>query len=516
MTILQSTEPTEDRIVTHSRGGALACGAAALVAGLVYVNALRNPFVYDDYHTVVENRSIEHLSDLRAIVLHDVTRPLVNISYAIDRALWGAAPIGFHVTNVLLHMLNVTLLFTLSRRLTDDRDRDVLVAFAAAVLFATHPMMTEAVGYISGRSELLCAAFFLPALMAGRRWLRGGGAAWAPITVGLWCAAITTKEIGAMFPFVLAAYDELVERPARDERWRRWRSVHLPLIGAAVAAGLVRVAILARIESPGRAVVHWPYALVALDVVVRYIVLLINPRHQTLFHEVARIDSLFAWRALVAIGAIALLAWMIWRLRSVESVASFGVAWFLLLLVPSAVLTILDQGEPMAEHRVYLASCGLFLAAGNGLGRLNAWAERAGTSMRPLVPALLTLVVLSFGIDTLVRNAVWASPVAIWRESVDLAPTHYRPRLLLGEALQDENRLGEAIAEYRTAIRLRPADATGHAKLGAILVAAGRPEEARQEFITATTLDPRNETARRALKALDRMEGRHGSDGARR
>jgi len=176
MTILQSTESAEDRIVTHSRGGALACGAAALVAGLLYVNALRNPFVYDDYHTVVENRSIAHLSDVRAIVLHDVTRPIVNLSYAIDRALWGATPTGFHVTNVLLHMLNVVLVFTLGRRLAHDRDRGVLVAFAAAVLFAAHPMMTEAVGYISGRSELLCAAFFLPAVMAGRRWLRGGGA----------------------------------------------------------------------------------------------------------------------------------------------------------------------------------------------------------------------------------------------------------------------------------------------------------------------------------------------------
>src|SRR6185312_6148263 len=109
MTILQSIEPTEDRIVTYSRGGALACGAAALVSGLVYVNALRNPFVYDDYHTVVENHSIELLSDLRAIVLHDVTRPIVNFSYALDRALWGATPIGLHVTTALIHVLNVLL-----------------------------------------------------------------------------------------------------------------------------------------------------------------------------------------------------------------------------------------------------------------------------------------------------------------------------------------------------------------------------------------------------------------------
>jgi protein O-mannosyl-transferase len=516
MTILQSTESAEDRIVTHSRGGALACGAAALVAGLVYVNTLRNPFVYDDHHTVVENRSIEHLSDVRAIVLHDVTRPIVNFSYAIDRALWGATPIGFHVTNVLLHMLNVILLFTLGRRLADDRDRGVLVAFAAAVLFAAHPMMTEAVGYISGRSELLCAAFFLPAVLAGRRWLRGGGAVWALLTIGLWGAALAAKEIGAMFPFVLAVYDEYVERPTSDERRRRWRTVHLPLIGTAVAAGLVRVAILARIESPGRALVHWPYALVAFDVVRRYVLLLINPRNQTLFHEVAGIDSLFEWRALVAVGAIVLLVWIIWRLRSVDGVAGFGVAWFLLLLVPSAVLTILDQGEPMAEHRVYLASCGLFLAAGDGIGWLSAWAARAGARMRPLVPILLTLVVLSFGVDTLARNAVWASPVALWRESVTLAPTHYRPHLLLGEALQDEGNRDEAIAEYRTAIRLRPTDATGHTKLGAILVTMGRAWEARQEFDTALTLDPRNGTARQALTFLDRMEGRHGSDGARR
>jgi Flp pilus assembly protein TadD len=129
---------------------------------------------------------------------------------------------------------------------------------------------------------------------------------------------------------------------------------------------------------------------------------------------------------------------------------------------------------------------------------------------------MLTLVVLSFGVDTLARNAVWASPIALWRESVALAPTHYRPHLLLGEALQDEGRRDDAIAEYRTAIRLRPADATGHTKLGAILVTSGRAEEARQEFVTATELEPRNETARRALQFLDRMEGRHGSDGGRR
>src|SRR3972149_5940391 len=95
-------------------------GAAALVAGLVCLNALHNPFMYDDYHTVVANPSILNVANLQAIVLYDMPRPIVNFSYAIDRALWGAAPIGFHVTNTLLHMLNVVLLFLLARRLVED------------------------------------------------------------------------------------------------------------------------------------------------------------------------------------------------------------------------------------------------------------------------------------------------------------------------------------------------------------------------------------------------------------
>src|SRR5207244_4388477 len=158
------------------------CGAITLLAGLVYLNALHNPFVYDDYHTVVANPSIQDLRNIRALVLGDVSRPVINTSYAIDRAFWGTEPFGFHLTNVLLHMINVVLLWHLARRLSADR----IVAASAAALFAVHPMMTEAVGYVSGRSELLCATWFLAALLCGRRWLLGGGARWGGATIVCW------------------------------------------------------------------------------------------------------------------------------------------------------------------------------------------------------------------------------------------------------------------------------------------------------------------------------------------
>ncbi|PYR01187.1 MAG: hypothetical protein DMF96_00835 [Acidobacteria bacterium] len=487
-----------------------ACSAATLLAGVVYLNALHNPFVYDDYHTVVANTSLQRVANIRAIVLHDVTRPIVNLSYAIDHALWGATPPGFHVTNVLLHMLNVVLLYRLARRLAEDRHAD-LVACAAAMLFAVHPMMTEAVGYISGRSEVLCATWFLAGLLCGRRWVRGDGAACAMLTVGFWVAALATKETAAMFPFVLFACDRLTcsakgsaERSrerAADNR-RRFLTIHLPLMATAVIAGVVRLAVL-RFEYPGQVSVHPSYVLIDLDVVRRYVWLLLHPAGQALFHEVAAVRSLWEPRALFAVGSTGLMMATAWRLRRVEPVASFGIVWFLLLLVPAAALNVLDQGEPMAEHRVYLASGGFFLAVGAGIGRLGVWLARARTRTRWLGGAVFALGLLSFSVETVIRNAVWADPVILWRESVDLAPNHPRPRLLLGEALQDAGRREEAVEQYKLAVRLRPTEVTGYLKLGACLTEMGRFDQARQYLLQAIALDPHNVSARRTLGLLE-------------
>jgi protein O-mannosyl-transferase len=503
----------------------VACGVAALLGGVVYLNALRNPFVYDDHHTVVENASIAHVTDIRAIVFGALTRPIVNGSYAIDRAMWGATPLGFHVTNVLLHMLNVVLLFQLARRF----GKDDFTAFAAAALFAVHPMMTEAVGYISGRSEVLCATFFMLALMSGRKWIADPAyMKWAVLTVGLWCAALATKESAAMFPFVFLAYDWLGAEGTEAARRRRLLTVHLPLIGAAVLAGIVRLLIFARIEYVGQTSIHWNYVLLELDVVRRYVWMMFHPAGQTIFHEVAAVGLLDPrlWLATIVLGLILAAAW---TLRRVDWVASFGLLWFLLLLVPSSALIALDQGEPMAEHRVYLASCGIFLTAGAAIGWLGAWvsrvkgpanrlrqgygAQEVGHYVRGVA---LALVLIAFGTETMLRTAVWADPVALWRESVDLAPAHYRPRLLLGEALQVAGRRDEAIEQYQTAIRLRPAEPTGYVKMGQCLAEIGQWAEARRQFFKAIDLDPQNRAARDSLIVLNEVESRFGINGSRR
>jgi hypothetical protein len=468
------------------------CGLAALLAVLAYANALHNPFVYDDYHTVESNTSLQRVGDLRAIVLHDVTRPLVNFSYAVDRALWGTKPVGFHVTNVLLHALAVVLLFQIAARLLSGPGASA-GAFAAAALLAVHPMMTEAVGYISGRSEVLCLVIMLAGLWAARRWMTGGGLRWAAATAALWGLALVAKETAAMFPFALAACDWLTQGDAAAAR-RRTLRLYAPMAAVAVVGGIGRIAIL-RFEYPSVSF-HWSYLLVELDVLRRYLTLLLVPVRQTIFHEVSAV-ALMSVPGVAALAVAAALGWLAWALRRAEPIAAFGILWFLLMLVPSAALAVLDQGEPMAEHRVYIASAGLFLAAGAGVGRLSIRLARETAAARWAGAAVLVVALISLTAKTVVRNAIWSDPIALWQESVSLAPDHYRPRLLLGEALEDSGDKLGALEQFRTAVELRPSDVTSYLKLGLC-----RIEDARRAFEQAVDVDPANEPARKSLALL--------------
>src|SRR5215469_10537298 len=93
----------------------------AVISISLYLGGLRNPFVYDDSNTVVQNPSIRHLGNLRAVLLYDRFRPLVNLSFAFDYAAWGLSPLGFHLTSILLHAVNVALVFVLFTRVVEDR-----------------------------------------------------------------------------------------------------------------------------------------------------------------------------------------------------------------------------------------------------------------------------------------------------------------------------------------------------------------------------------------------------------
>ncbi|HEX5214831.1 MAG TPA: tetratricopeptide repeat protein [Vicinamibacterales bacterium] len=546
--------------VMLSPRGTLGCAVAMIAAGLIYATALDNPFIYDDFRLIVENPSLNDVYNLRAIAWREITRPIVNFTYAVDRSIWGPTPFGFHLTNVLLHMLNVGLVFLLawhwnedwSRRRPTEPSRVVrptLTAFAAALMLAVHPMMTEAVGYISGRSEVLSTTFFVLALLAIRRWFLGTGVGFLFVALAMWGCGLATKETVAMLPFVVLAYDRIICPGSDEDRARRWRRFHLPIFALASVFVVIRIVVLALVEYTDQISFNFKFLLVQFDVVRRYLTMLLTPRPQSIFHAIPLPSGLTDPAVLTGIAAIAGLIVVATVLRRREGMVSIGILWFLLLLVPSSALVVLDRGEPMAEHRVYLASVGLFFAIGEGIGWLVVRFARARAVTRWLLRLAIVLGVLTLCARTLLRNEIWASRESVWSEAVEQAPTHWLPHLVLGEAHHAAGNHDAAIASFLQSINLRPEQPAAYGKigtcllevgdvdqariafnkmrellprsaeasngLGTVALMSGQVAEARQRFVESLQLDPRNVQARRALAVIEETVGANPAEALR-
>jgi tetratricopeptide (TPR) repeat protein len=464
------------------------------LAALVYLNGLHNPFVYDDRFTILGNPSLRDPT-LQALTLHSVFRPVVNVSYAVDHALWGFRPVGYHLTSLVLHAVNVALLFSIVRRavqdwqardsnLTTERSPDV-VAFVAAAGFAVHPMMTEAVTYVSGRSDVLCATFFLLGMVTMRRALVNGRLGWALLGLTSLGLALGAKEVAASFPLVLLAYDRLLLDPAPEARRRRFRYLHLPLISVIAIASVARLYTFFHAETRGL-VAPIPYLGGQLIVVWRYLRLLLLPLGQSLVHSVHEVRSFSDPRMLIAAGGL-IAVWLLalaWRRRA--PLCALGVVWFFVVLAPSSVVPL---GEPMAEHRVYLASLGFFVVIGDLAGAVFARCGRLGVPARTVAIGIAAYVLVVFAALTVARNAVWADPVELWRDATRQAPDVWRAHFSLANTLGEAGRCGEAIPEFEIAGRLSPQGQI-FLNLGACLIAEGRLADAARSYVRALEVEP--------------------------
>ena len=232
----RGNRPGLGRIALPALAVALACAA--------YVNALDNPFVYDDHDTVVANASLVDLTNVRFILIYSPFRPVVNLSYAFDRWLWGYRPLGYHLTNVALHGMAVLLLYAWLRRILGDAGVEragATAAFAGAALFAVHPLQSEAVAYVSGRSELMCAVWFLAALLLTRRAMLSGRRLAAAGAIVCALLAIASKEIGLVLPIVVLAYDWLLRPGDETGRRRRFWRIFVPAFTVMCAVAAYRL-----------------------------------------------------------------------------------------------------------------------------------------------------------------------------------------------------------------------------------------------------------------------------------
>jgi cytochrome c-type biogenesis protein CcmH/NrfG len=460
---------------------------AAAAGCAAYINALDNPFVYDDHDTVVANASLADLGNIRFLLVYSPFRPVINLSYALDRWLWGFSPFGYHLTNLALHAAAIVLLFALLRRLLEDArvaERADVPAFTGAALFALHPLQTEAVAYVSGRSELMCAVWFIAALLFARGAMVCGSRVRAAGALACGLLAIGSKETGLTLPVVVLAYDWLLRPGEEGARRRRFWALYVPafvVLGGLTIYRLLMMGILARTTTPllnllTQAVVIW-----------RYVGLLAWPWGQSIMHGVHRATSVFDVAGWVAVAGLAGLCAAGVLLRRSHPLVTLGIVWFLAVLAPSSSFIALREG--MAEHRMYLASAGVFMAAATVV---SPWllSEPSGRRVSRAGAAAVTAVLTVFFVLTVIRNQVWSSPVSLWAEATVRAEGMWEPHYALADSLREKGDCSAALPEYRAVVALRPNHRDAFTNLGICLAQTGQLEEAERAFRRVLDIDP--------------------------
>ena len=486
------------------RNPALWAGAAIFAAGLLaYHNSLGGPFVFDDVPSIADNPTLRQLwpiwNTLRPPHGQGITvdgRPVLNFSLAVNHAISGTEVWSYHAANLLIHLLAGLTLLGIVRR-TLERTRPGLpataVAFLVALLWTVHPLQTESVTYVVQRAESLMGLFYLLTLYCFIRYAatpfafaeasadeEAGGGIWAGLSIGCCLLGMGTKEVMVSAPVIVFLYDRTFLAGTFRAAWRmRWR-YYLALaacwgpLAALVAAGGGN-----RSGSSGFGTASWPaYLLTQFPAIARYLRLAFWP--QPLVFDYAAFWIAHPVQVLPqALLVLALFAATLWALRRRPVVGFLG-AWFFLILAPTSLVP--GTTQMIVEHRMYLPLAAVLTLA--------VCAGATAPRGRRVLFAAAVAAAAFFTAVTVRRNAVYATEVGLWTDTVAHAPGNEGAHNNLGLALRQAGRTTEAIAEFEAALAAKPDYAGAHNNLGIELRQSGRTMEAITQFQAALGAQP--------------------------
>lgn len=525
--------------------------ALALLPALLYANTLTNSFQYDDYFFILNNLYVHNLSgighffsssDLISNVPLCGYRPLTMATFALNYAMGGENAMGYHFFNVVIHVLSTLLVYGLATALMQDFKirRSAYAAVAVALLFAVHPINTQPVNYISGRSTLLAGCFSLACFLLYIYWRRTHGGlqkvVFALGSLSAYVCALLSKEEAVALPVMLAAY-EFFQMHGHIDKKKMWHTfLRLLPFGILTVGFLVLVihilGIVGATEQPRGT---WENLLTQAKVLFIYLRLIILPANLSIDHVVPISTSLFQPIAMISVvGLIMLLVGSLSLTRSMP-IVPFGLWWFAIALVPTSTLIALKL--VLNEQRLYVPAIGVLVIVGALLGiALERSHEIKTKGLRQTLVCSLVAVLVILSALTIQRNAQWRTPQSLWssaiarypdslrantqmanihlkagrledalaaaNKAVELKPDVLEPRLALATAYSRLGMQDSALSEARAAVDLNPASADAQATLGVVYARLERYAEAEAAWRRAIELNPQNVEARENLEKL--------------
>ncbi|MGC2661556.1 MAG: tetratricopeptide repeat protein [Bryobacteraceae bacterium] len=427
--------------------------AALFVAFLVYGPAVNGPFLFDDRYLPFLSL---HLIGQPFTAWLIGLRPLVNLSFWVNSLVSGSDPWSYHALNIALHTANSVLVFLIARwflrYLKTAPDRINLLSGIAGALFLLHPLQTEAVAYVTSRSETL-AVFFFYGAFALFLYQRNGGIRWLPAlgVLALFAAAELTKEYAIVFPVLLLLADWLF--PAEQEPSaigmikRNWRLYGLLLAGAFIGGALI-IRVLATATSAGfhlKEAGPRQYFLTECRAIWGYLRLIVLPFGQNIDPDF-RFSRGFDPLAIAGLLGLAGVTAAALTFRKRYALACFG--WLATLVCLGPTSSFLPISDPFAEHRMYLPMFGVLLIV---LDFLRRWRVQRGRVVGAAAVALLLCAYLTYA-----RSALWGDEIALWQNAVEGSPGKLRPHFQLAFSYYRAGRCPAAMDEFAKAAQIQP------------------------------------------------------------
>ncbi|XP_054383011.1 protein O-mannosyl-transferase TMTC1 isoform X4 [Pongo abelii] len=531
-----------DRTPSRRRGCGLApAGAAALLAGascLCYGRSLQGEFVHDDVWAIVNNPDVRPGAPLRWGIFtndfwgkgmaentsHKSYRPLCVLTFKLNVFLTGMNPFYFHAVNIILHCLvTLVLMYTCDKTVFKNRG----LAFVTALLFAVHPVHTEAVAGIVGRADVLACLLFLLAFLSYNRSLDQGCVGGSfPSTVSpfflmlslfLGTCAMLVKETGITVFGVCLVYDLFSLSNKQDKSYLRASSnrnfllTMRPFLKRAILVlSYVLVILYFRLWIMGGSMPLFseqdnpasfsPYILTRF-LTYSYLLafnvwLLLAP--VTLCYDwqvgsIPLVETIWDMRNLATILLAVVIA-----LLSLHCLAAFkrlehkevlvGLLFLVFPFIPASNL-FFRVGFVVAERVLYMPSMGYCILFVHGLSKLCTWLNRCGATTLIVSTVLLLLL---FSWKTVKQNEIWLSRESLFRSGVQTMPHNAKVHYNYANFLKDQGRNKEAIYHYRTALKLYPRHASALNNLGTL---TRDTAEAKMYYQRALQLHPQHNRA---------------------
>ena len=466
--------------------------AIALAAIAVYANSIANGFAYDDMWIVLRNDRVHQLRDLSKIWLTPywpsfgsqlgLYRPFAIFAFAIEWAISGGQPWFFHLVNVLLHALVSVMVFVLIERLFTRT-----AAFAGALVFAVHPLHTEAVANVVGQNELWAALGVLGACLIYIN--RPEGIALPPkrafAILGLYALSLLAKESAVVLPGLLVLLDFVQQRAQADKQGivRYVRGILPLVIGSTLVLGgylLLRHSVLGNLAgtdaAPGLPYLREEYRVLnAFRAWPEFVRLLFFPLDLAVDYAPGVVLPVESLTPMVLLGILLVITVVLLALATPRAPrAGIAAGWFLITILPVANF-FFPIGVLIAERTLYMPSLAAAFLAGFAWEAASKSAER---ETRRLAVAFGLAVLAFFGVRTVIRNPDWDSLQSVWRSLSRDHPESYRSQWLNAIGMWNQGRPDLAEKYFEIAYKIWPRDSQMLAEWGNFYIGQRRYDKA--------------------------------------